>query len=60
MTSKTYTAYIHIFKALLLLLNENNIEYDLKKIITIDYERSLLTSIKDIIKPKVLNGCYFH
>ena len=31
MTSKTYTAYIHVFKALLLLLNDNNIEYDFKK-----------------------------
>ena len=46
---------------MILLLKDNNIEYDFKKkIITTDYERSLRTSIKDIIKPKALNGCYFH
>ena len=61
MTSKTYTAYNHVFNAMLLLLNDNNIEYNFKKkIITTDYERALRTSIKDIIKPKALNGCYFH
>ncbi len=61
MNSKTKFAYKHIFSYLKELLSDNNINANFEnKIITTDYEKSLRKAITEVLKPKYLQGCYFH
>lgn len=61
MTSKNYIAYTHVFNSIKNLLTDNNIKNNFSnKSITTDYEKSLRRAINDILKPKYINGCYFH
>ena len=61
MTSKTNIAYNHVFIFLIQIMDDNNIDCNFwNKIITTDYEKALRNSIKKILKPKNLRGCFFH
>ena len=61
MSSKSYIAYNKVFIHIKNLLTDNNIKVNFNdKTITTDYEKSMRKSIKKILEPKNLNGCFFH
>lgn len=61
MTSKSFLAYKKIFQDIKLLLIQNKIEWNYKKIrITCDFEKSLLNAIKEEFNSSIIQGCYFH
>ena len=59
--SKNIIAYNHVFNFILQIFDDNNIKVNFKsKVIITDYERAIRLSINSILKPKTLNGCFFH
>ena len=61
MTSKTKISYKHVFTKIKQLISDNELDTEFNdKIITTDYEKSLLSAIQEIFEPKELRGCYLH
>ena len=61
MSNKSYYVYNKVFQEILNLLEEYSLEVNFKdKIITCDFEKSLLKAIRINFKGIRIYGCYFH